>query len=91
MSKLFETFRQSDADAMKMVEREIVKTVIPFREKMPPELVALSLIRCCRTVLRLANKNTQRELLPVLVAFLEGKISPPGSPSILWTPGDPVN
>lgn len=91
MAKLFETFRQSDADAMKSVEREIVKTVIPFRERMPPELVAIALIRCTRTALRLAKKNDQKELLPILVAFLEGKIAPPGSPSPIWLPGDPVN
>jgi hypothetical protein len=90
MSNALKEFRQDDADAMKLVEREIVKTVVPFREKMPPELVAFSLLRCCRTVLRLCNKNDQKELLPVMVAFLEGKVSPPEGESILWTPGRDV-
>ncbi len=86
MADVLKEFRQPDADAMKAVEKAIVQTVIPYREKMPPELVALSLLRCCRTVLRLCNKNQQKELLPVMVAFLEGKVSPPGGESILWTP-----
>lgn len=82
---LFKHFRQSDADDMKAVERALVKTALPFRERMPPALVAMALLRMCRTVLRLCNKNDQKELLPVFVAFLEGRINPPGS-SILWTP-----
>lgn len=88
MSDLFKTFRQEDADAMKSVERAIVKTVIPFREKMPPHLVALALLRCCRTVLRLCKKNDQKELMPVMVAWLEGRVTQPGESPMIWTPGD---
>lgn len=86
MSELFKQFRQSDADAMKEVERALIKVLIPFREKMPPELVTLALVRCCRTVLRLANPNDQKELLPLLIAFMEGRVNPPNADSILWTP-----
>lgn len=90
MSDLFKQFRQSDADAMKEVERAIVQTVLPFRERMPPELVTLALARCCRTVLRLTNPNDQKELLPVVIAFLEGKVNAPGTESLLWTPDQPT-
>jgi hypothetical protein len=90
MSNLFKTFRQSDADAMKEVERELVKTALPFRERMPPALVAMALLRMTRTVLRLCNPNDQKELLPIFVAFLEGKINPPDSGSFLWTPDEKV-
>jgi hypothetical protein len=72
-----EKFRSEDVDAMKMVEREIVRAVIPFRPRMDPMLVALALTRCARTMLRLCPKNDQKELVPVLKAFLDGRVSPP--------------
>lgn len=81
-----ETFRQEDADQMKRVEKALVKVILPFRAKTPPALVCLALLRCARTVLRLAPVNEQKELMPILVAFLEGRVAPPGEKSILWTP-----
>jgi hypothetical protein len=80
-------FRDADSVAMKEVEKAIINAVIPFRERhMPAWLVAIALMRCTRTVFRLVRKNDQKELKPVMIAFFEGKVNPPGEPGLIWTP-----
>lgn len=80
-------YRQEDADLMKHVEAEFVKWLLPWRQKVNPMLVAIILVRCCRVVLRLCNRNDQKQLLPVLVSYLEGKTAPPkGEGGLIWTP-----
>jgi len=93
MSDIFKRFRQEDADAMKEVERALVQLLLPFRARMPPAVVALALVRCARVVLRLADREDQDALLPVLVHYLQGRINPPGAGSILLTdtPTDEVH
>lgn len=76
-----------DAGVMKQMEAAFVQWCLPWKARVGPMLMAIVLARCCRTVLRLCNPNDQKELLPTLVAFLEGKTQGPKDPdSAIWTP-----
>ena len=92
MSNLRE-FRNDDMDQMKRIERALVQVLLPFRASTNPVIVCLALLRCCRTVLRLTSKSEQREITPVLVAFLQGRTTPPpaGSDSGLILPSEYLN
>lgn len=81
-----ETFRQEDADQMKAIERVLVQAVLPYRESTNPLLVVIALIRMARTVLRLAEKQDQKAIMPVLIGFLQGRVSPPQESSIILPP-----
>lgn len=85
---MLEEFRQEDADAMKAAEGALVRTLLPLKAHIHPMLLAIALVRCARTVLRLCEKEDQAQLLPLLVAFLNGKVNKPGD-SVLWTPDQP--
>lgn len=76
----------ADVREMKRFEGAFVQWVLPWRESTRPGIVAIALARCLRTVLRLCPPQEQRELLPHLVAFIEGKTQEPGDPSLIWTP-----
>jgi len=75
-----------DVREMKRFEGAFVQWVLPWRQSTRPGIVAIALARCCRTVLRLCPREEQAELLPLLVAFLEGKTQEPGDQSLIWTP-----
>lgn len=75
------TFRQSDVDQMQVVQRQIVTTILPFREHTEAALVVFALLRCARTLLRLYPESRRKELTRVCVDFLEGRTSPRDDPS----------
>lgn len=77
MANLLEQFRDEDVRYMKAVEKSVITTLMPFRERIPALLVTLALVRCARVMLRLCNKNDQQQLVPILIAFLDGRVSPP--------------
>lgn len=85
---VLDTYKPEDVRQMKAVEKTIVQAILPFKENTPTILIVLSLIRCARTVLRLATKEQQKELLPILVAFLQGRTQLPEETgdSPIWTP-----
>jgi len=82
---LLEQYRDIDFDQMKAIERELVAVLLPFRENTDPLLGVIALARVLRTMLRLGPDEAQQKLLPVLVAFIQGKTAPPGSGRI-WMP-----
>lgn len=84
----FEHYRPEDFEQMKAVERKLVDTLQPFTVNTPAALMVLTLIRCARLILRKCDRRDQKDLLPVLVAFLEGRTRQPGDPSLLWLPDD---
>lgn len=71
------SFKDEDALAMKTVERAVVKTIMPYRERIEAALVIFALMRCARVLLRLYPPNTQKWILPLVIAFLEGKSEAP--------------
>lgn len=83
-----ETFR-----AMKEVEEVLTKAVMPFREKTEAALVAFALIRMTRVLLRVYPVKVQKELMPVVLTYLQGGTKQPkGDPaSLLWTPREKMN
>lgn len=84
-----EQYRPEDFEHMKVVERKLVDTLQPFTVNTPPALMVLTLIRCARVILRKCDPGDQKFLLPVLIAFLEGKMRQPGDPSLIWLPEEP--
>jgi len=68
----------ADINEMKRFESVFIRWFKDWQVKVSPELAAIVLVRCARTVLRTAHANDQKQLLPFLVAFLEGKINEPG-------------
>lgn len=73
---------------MKRAEVQLVTLLIQLSETTHPLLLCYTLIRCARVFLRKADDATQREMVPVLHAYLRGDINPPQpqqSP-LLWTP-----
>lgn len=85
-------FKKVDEEQMNAVGKAIVAACVPFLQNgTNPMLVLLALIRCARVVLRKTSREDQKEILPVLNAYLEGRTQPPGS-GMLWTPADgPAN
>lgn len=82
-----ETYRPEDAAAMARFREAFVRWILPWKERMHVSLVAMVLIQCARVCLRLCEPADQAQLLPTLVAYLEGKASPPGGEqSLIWTP-----
>jgi hypothetical protein len=73
------SFQLQDEQRMKHVEREIARTCHPYRENTEAALVIFALFRCARILLRLYPKETQEELLLVLVPFIRGENAPGAS------------
>ncbi len=67
---------------MRKVQNAVVQTLLPFRERTEPAIVVFALIRCARVLLRLYSRKTQGEILPAIVAYLEGKTTAPGASSL---------
>ena len=89
MSDAFEQFRDADFEQMKRVERALIDAMVPFRDQTDPLLAVLALVRVIRVMLRAAPKQSQRQLTPVLMAYLEGRTRLPGDGTDitpLWTP-----
>lgn len=89
MSGIFETFKEAEAHEMKRIEKAVIRALMPFAGSSDPLLGVLALARILRTLLRKAPASAQKQLVPVLVAYMKGQTSP-DSP-ILWTPGDPLS
>jgi hypothetical protein len=63
----------SEGLRMQHIEVEVMKLLTPYRENTEAALVIFAILRIARSLLRLYSAQTQAQLLPVLVAFLEGK------------------
>ncbi len=70
---------------MKRFERAIID--VALSQGVHPIVGLYALVRCARVLLRKGDADAQRELLPVLHAYLSGRAKPPGEHSFLWTPG----
>lgn len=68
----------ADAEQMRAVQKALIDAALPFRERTEAALVVFACVRIARTMLRLYNPKTQKQLLPVIIAFLEGKTTAPG-------------
>ncbi len=79
-------YRYEDFLEMKRIEVAVVNALEPFKANSDPLLAVIALTRCLRVLLRLGSKDAQRQLLPVVRAYLEGRATPPEH-SLLWTPG----
>lgn len=86
-------FDDATFTAMKEVEAALTKAVLPFREKTEAALVAFALIRMARVLLRVYPPKVQKELLPVILTYLQGGLKQPaGDPAaLLWTPRETMN
>jgi hypothetical protein len=74
---------------MKRIEQAVIEAIIPFRASTDPLLAVLALVRILRVMLREAKPSAQRELLPVLFSYLEGRTRLPGETheaGRLWLP-----
>lgn len=69
---LWTSFRTDDVEQMKRVENEVARTLAPFRGNTEAALAVFALVRCARLLLRLYPAKTQKELIPVLVDYLQG-------------------
>lgn len=85
-----ETYREEDFQQMKRMEKAIIDAMLPFSGGTDPLLGVMALIRCARVMLRAGSKSAQKQLLPVLVAYLSGRMRPSGESSLIWVPGDTV-
>lgn len=82
-----EKWDDDDFRQMKIVERAIIDAVLPLVQSIHPLLAFYAMIRCARVMLRKGEPDAQKELLPTVFAYLEGKAKPPGAPaSALWLP-----
>lgn len=85
-------FKLEDFNEMKKVEQAVFGSLTPYRNgRTEGALVVIALLRVARMILRLYPEDTQRTLLPLLIAFLRGDEEMPGAPSKMlhpafWTP-----
>lgn len=82
-----EKFDSADAEAMGRVQSGLVRAILPFQATVPTWLIALALARVLRVIIRKAPKQRQRELLPQITGYLEGRTTQPGAgEGLIWTP-----
>lgn len=70
-------WRQEDEDLMKAVQKDLVDVLLKYTARAHPLLIIYAMMRCIRTLLRKTTRAEQRQIVPVLTAFLEGKPAPP--------------
>lgn len=78
-------WRDEDFVKMKEIERELIDWLLPRVQRVSPLLALFVLVRCARAILRKSSLETQREILPVVEAYLEGRQPSHGPSSVLWT------
>lgn len=80
----------SDEDFAKMkeIERDLIDFLQARVMDMPPALALFTLVRCARVFLRKGDDETQRALLPVIKAYLDGQVSYAAGSRALWVPDD---
>jgi hypothetical protein len=89
VSDILERYRFADYEEMKRVESAIIDALLPFKATTDPLLAVLALVRVVRVFLRGAPQQAQRELRPVLFAYLEGRTQLPNTneeAGKLWLP-----
>lgn len=79
-------WRAEDYAEMKVIERAVIATLLPLIQNRNPLLALFALIRCARVLLRKGDTDAQKALLPVVEAYLRGRVKPPGEQSMLWLP-----
>lgn len=80
------TWSPDDYAKMKLIERTIIDAILPLVQNINPLLALFALIRCARVMLRKGDDEAQAAMLPIIKAYLDGKVQQPGAPSLLWTP-----
>lgn len=85
---IMDNYRAEEFHEMKRIEKALVRALMPFAQSTDPLLGVLALARVMRAMLRKAPAPAQKQLQPVLRAYLEGRTSLEAP--ILWQPGDPV-
>lgn len=83
-----DTWSDEDFAKMKEIERDLIDFLQVRVMDMPPALALFTLIRCARVFLRKGDDETQRALLPVIKAYLDGQVSYAAGSRLLWTPGE---
>ena len=86
------TYSESDWRALKLVERAVIDTIRPLKGQTHPGLVFFALLRVARVFFRKMPKHQQKEIGPVVYAYIVGKSQLPewaGGDARLITPGDP--
>jgi hypothetical protein len=89
MGQILERYRDVDFEQMKKVEGALIQALLPFKATTDPLLAVLALVRVIRVFLRGAPKPAQKEILPVLIAYLEGRTQLPRTSEEsgkLWLP-----
>lgn len=71
--------------AMRTVQKALVDALVTH-ERVPAWIRCVALIRCCRTLLRTHDRESQRDLLLVLISFLRGAASQPARDSAIVIP-----
>jgi len=63
-------FNAENLERMKHVQREVTKSILPYRENTEAALVVLALVGAVKILLDLYNPQARAELVEVIVAFL---------------------
>lgn len=90
MSEALDVYSDDDKREMLRVTRIMVKALMPLKDHIKPLLVAMALLQIARSFVRRMDKEAQKEVLPTLCSYLEGRTQLPDDPSQagqLWTPG----
>lgn len=72
--------------AMRTVQKALVDALVTH-ERVPAWIRCVALIRCCRTLLRKHDRESQRDLLLVLISFLRGAATQPRDSQIVIPKG----
>jgi hypothetical protein len=86
-----DTWKDEDFARMKEVERDLIDFLQARVMDMPPALALFTLIRCARVFLRKGDDETQRALLPVIKAYLDGQVTYAAGSRGLWLPPERAN
>lgn len=80
-------FGAEELNQMKRVENAIATAIMPFKNsRTETGLIVFALIRVARVLLWLYPDKVQAQLVPVLVAFIEGKGEPVDGGSLIVPP-----
>lgn len=74
------TYKSEHFEQMKRVQGDVVRVLLPFREKTESALIVFALARIARTLLRLYPDDTRQVLTRAVIAFLEGRTTSPDDP-----------
>lgn len=73
------SFQPEDAARMEHIQKELVRLLLRYRENTEAALAVFALVRSAKTMLGFYPPATQKWLLEVITAFLNGGPAPPGA------------